>query len=422
MFRTSVSTNALPGNRQKMNYGQYIVDQIVNDFEESVSKNGFTKLVYTFLQMYYQLTNPKLTDYQKMLETFHQHHYHEFLFQHKDRNKKCVQFIETLKDFPSIKKPKKKDYQTLFATLVAFKEVLGILPGGNVDGMPFIFTARAVQKWFYDEVTELRKKLGFDKRKEICMVCGRGHAKESLFYADEEAWSGHTHCAANRIQKCADCPQNIRHNPDDAHAYRNGRHPDACKKMSFCFGVYLIRVGYETRESVKDKWSLDIPKKAVQTVNNWGLFQENADQIHSVIAEIQATSSKAGETAVKQFHSGICPEDCRQHVREYMVSQYEPVCKQLKNKHAHLKRKYDQLADNSNECEMMLALQRRKTKDVYEDNDYLKNRIDSLQSSLIETERAHDRLKISYQRQQGELQQSIQREWHYYNQQQQRFR
>lgn len=416
MFRTSVSTNALPGIPQKMNLGQYIVDQIVNDFEESVSKDGFTKLVYTFLQMYYLLTNPKLIDYQTMLETFHQHHYHEFLFQYKDRNKKCTQFIETLKDFTSIKKPKKKDYQTLFASILTFKEVLGTLPGGNVNGIPFVFTAKVVQKWFYDEVTGLRKTLGFDKRKEICMVCGRGHAKESLFYADGEAWSGHTRCAANRIQKCADCPQNIRHRP------QNNQHPDAGKQMSFTFGVYLIRVGYETRESVKDKWSLDIPEKAVQIVNDWGLFQENAEEIHSVLTEIQATSSKAVETVVKQFHSGACPEDCRQHVREYMVSQYEPVCKQLKNKHAHLKRKYDQLADNSNECEMMLALQRRKTKDVYEDNDYLKNRIDSLQSSLIQTERAHDRLKISYQRQQRELQQSIQREWHYYNQQQQRFR
>ena len=415
MFRTSVSTNALPGIRQKMNHGQYIVDQIVNDFEEAVSKDGFTKLVYTFMQMYYKLTNPKLADYQQMLETFHQHHYHEFLFQYKDRNNKCTKFIETLKDFTSVKKPKKKDYQTLFAAIVAFKEVLGTLPGGNVNSIPFVFTEKSIQKWFYDEVTELRKTLGFDKRKEICMVCGRGHAKESLFYADEEAWSGHTHCAANRIQKCADCPQNIRHRP------QNNRHPDAGKQMSFTFGVYLIRVGYETRESVKDKWSLDIPKKAVQIVNDWGLFQENAEEIHSVLAEIQATSSKAVETVVKQFHSGVRPEDCRQHVREQLLVQYEPACKELKNKHTHLKRKYDQLAESSNECEMMLSLQRRKTKDVYEDNDYLKNRIDSLQSSLLQTEHAHDRLKISYQRQQGELQQSIQREWHYYNQQQ-RFR
>jgi hypothetical protein len=415
MFRTSVSTNALPGIPQKMNLGQYIVDQIVNDFEEYVSKDGFTKLVYTFLQMYYQLTNPKLIDYQKMLETFHRHHYHEFLFQYKDRNKKCTQFIETLKDFTSIKKPKKKDYQTLFASILTFKEVLGTLPGGNVNGIPFVFTAKVVQKWFYDEVTGLRKTLGFDKRKEICMVCGRGHAKESLFYADGEAWSGHTRCAANRIQKCADCPQNIRHRP------QNNQHPDADKQMSFTFGVYLIRVGYETRESVKDKWSLDIPEKAVQIVNDWGLFQENAEEIHSVLAEIQATSSKAVEAAVKQFHSGTRPEDCRDHVRKYMVSQYETVCKKLRNENTCLKRKYDQLADSSNECEMMLSLQHRKTKDAYEDNDYLKKRIDSLQSSLIQTERAHDRLKISYQRQQQELQQSIQREWHYYNQQQ-RFR
>ena len=400
MLRTSVSTNSCQLIHAKMNRGQYIVDQIVNDFEESVSRDGFTKIVYAFMQLYYRLTNPKLTDYQKMLETFHQHHYHEFLFQCKDRNKKCVQFIETLKDFPSIKKPKKKDHQTLFAALIAFKDVLGTLPGGHVNGIPFIFTERAIQKWFYDEVVDLRKTLGFDKRKEICMVYGGG-GSPTLFYPEEDGtnWTGHTQCAANSIIAAS-----------------------GSKKMSFCFGVYLIRVGYETRESVKDKWSLDIPERAVQTVNDWGLFQENVEEINSVLSEIQATASKAVETVVKLFHSGTRPEDCREHVREYMVSQYEAVCKKLRNENTRLKRKYDQLADSSNEGEMMLSLQRRKTKDAYEDNEYLKKRIDSLQSSLIQTERVNDRLKISYQRQQQELQQSIQREWHYYNQQQQRFR
>ncbi len=189
--------------------------------------------------------------------------------------------------------------------------------------------------------------------------------------------------------------------------------------MTFNFGVYLINVGYETRETVKDKWSLDIPEKASELgTHDWGLFQENTEEIHSVLSEIQATAFEAVETVVKLFHSGGCPEDCRQHMREYLVSQYEPTCRQLKNKHTHLKRKYEQLTDSSNECEMMLALQRRKTKDVYEDNDYLKKRLDSLQSSLVQTERVNDRLRVSYQRQQGELQQSIQREWHYYNQQQ----
>lgn len=363
-----------------MNRGQYIVDQIVNDFEEYVSRDGFTKIVYAFMQLYYRLTNPKLTDYQKMLETFHQHHYHEFLFQYKDRNKKCVQFIETLKDFPSIKKPKKKDYQTLFAALVAFKDVLGTLPGGHVNGIPFIFTARAVQKWFYDEVVALRKKLGVS-------------VSETPLYPIEEnnKWTGHTLCPANCVAPT--------------------------KKQTF--GTYLIQVGYETVETVKRKWTVEAEDAPSDC---WALFQENVEAIDPVLSEIQATASKAVESVVKLFHSGTRPEDCREHVREYMVSQYEPVCKKLRNENTRLKRKYDQLVDSSNEGEMMLSLQRRKTKDAYEDNEYLKKRLDSLQTSLIQTERANDRLKISYQQQQQELQQSIQREWHYYNQQQQRFR
>ena len=411
MFGTSVSKYADDTQRLKMNYGQYKVDQIINDFEESVRRDGFETLVYAFMQMYYRLSNPKLTDYQQMLGTFQQQHYHEFLFRYKDRNKKCIQFIDTLQEFDKCQKPKKTDFQTLFSVLIVFKDVLGTLPGGHVKTVPFVFTAKSVQNWFYDEVTELRKTLNLvHVQKGWCMVCGRGSAKESLFYADEEAWSGHTHCAANRIQKCAECPQNIRHCPE------NNRHPDAGKKMSFCFGVYLIRVGYETRESVKDKWSLDIPEKAVQTVNHWGLFQENAEEIHSVITEIQTTASKAFATTIKLFHSGKCPEDCREHVREQILSQYEPVCKQLRKQHVRLKRKYDQLEDSSNECETMLTLQRRKTKDAYEDNDYLQKRIDSLQTSLNQRERANDHLKMSYHRQRHELQQSIQREWQYYNQ------
>ncbi len=112
MLRTSVSQNVRRPNN-KMNYGQYKVDQIVADFEESVQVDGFTNIVYTFLKLSWLLVNPKLVNYQTLFNTFLVQHYHEFLFHYKQRNNKCEAFIKAMKDFDEHKKPKKKEYQAL---------------------------------------------------------------------------------------------------------------------------------------------------------------------------------------------------------------------------------------------------------------------------------------------------------------------
>lgn len=386
MLGKSVSTNSSQSKQTEMNYGQCIVDQIIQDFEESVHTDGFTKLVYTFMKMYYCLSNPKLADLQKMLETFQQQHYHEFLFVYKDRNKKCVEFIEILKEFGDNKKPKKKDYQTMFGKLLAFKDILGTLPGGSCNDIPFIFTSKAIEKWFYDQVAELRKSLGITAKKEA-----------GPFYSilkDDNQWSGHTRCAANNIQLSI--------------------------PLSVKSAKYLLQVGYETVETLKRKWAIEIEDAAV---NGWALFQPKVEDIEPVLKEIKQVATQALKSTVKMFYSNASVEKCRLSTRQHILSQYESSFNTLRNDHSHLKRKFDELSDSSNECEMMLSLQRRKTKDAYEDNEYLRKRLDNLQTSLIQTERANDRLKASYHQQQLELQQSIQREWNYYNQQQQqRFR
>ena len=384
MLRKSVSPNYNPSKPTEMNYGQCIVDKIIQDFEESVHADGFTTLVYTFMKMYYGLTNPKLSDLQKMLETFQQQHYHEFLFVYKDRNKKCVEFIEILKEFDDNKKPKKKEYQALFTKLLAFKDILGTLPGGSCNGTPFIFTSKAIEKWFYDQVAELRKSLGISTKKE-----------SGPFYSilkDDGQWSGHTRCAANNIELSI---------------------PLSAKSAK-----YLLQVGYETVQTLKRKWTIEIEDAPV---NGWALFQPKVEDIEPILKEIKEVVAQSLKSTVKMFYSGTPVEKCRLSARQHILSQYESSFQELKNDHSHLKRKFDELTDNSNECEMMLSLQRRKTKDAYEDNEYLRKRLDSLQTNLIQTERANDRLKASYHQQQRELQQSIQREWHYYNQQQ-RFR
>ena len=412
MLRTSVSQNVRRPNN-KMNYGQYKVDQIVADFEESVQVDGFTNIVYTFLKLSWLLVNPKLVNYQTLFNTFLVQHYHEFLFHYKQRNNKCEAFIKAMKDFDEHKKPKKKDYQALFETLSGFKDVLGTLPGGHVNGIPFVFSNRTIDKWFYDEVVELRKILGFDKRKEICMVCGRGHATESLFYpehtVEEQTWSGHTHCAANCIKKCAECPL--------------GKN----NKMLMKFGVYLIQVGYETRSSLKEKWSLDIPEKDWEKYKNisnyctlrwpcdinWTIFQEDAEEIHPILAEIEAVRSSVSETVVRQFHLGQNQQEMNEICREQIVCAYDSSVQKIHKELTTNKRKYEQLQDTVSEQEMTLVLQRRKTNDAYEENEYLKTRLDTLK---YRSEQDYDRLKDHCHKMQYDLQQSIRREWQYYNQ------
>lgn len=412
MLRTSVSQNVIPPNNN-MNYGQYKVDQIVADFEESVKTDGFTNIVYTFLKLSAGLVNPKLVDYQTLFSTFLNQHYHEFLFHYKQRNKKCEAFITTMKEFDEHKKPKKKDYQVLFETLSGFKDVIGTLPGGHVNGIPFVFSSKCINLWFYDEVAELRKRLGFDKRKQICMVCGRAHAQESLMYPIGTPWSGHTHCAANRIQKCADCSVNIRHRPED------NRHP-ACTTMTVTFGVYLICVGYETRETVRDKWSLYIPEKAVQPVNNWILFQENVGEIHPILTEIESVGKTVSETVVRRLHRGQNQQEINEICRKSIVCAYDSSVQKIHKELTINKRNYEQLKDTSSKHEMMLTLQRHRTNDAYQENEYLKERLDTMKLTIQRSEQEYHRLKAHYNKIQYDLQQSIQREWQYYNQQNKR--
>lgn len=381
MLRTCVSTNVCPSIRQKMKYGQYKVDQIVDDFEQNVREDGFTQLVYSCLKLYYGLVNPKLADCQGVLHTFQQQHYHEFLFHYKQRGKKCTAFIQAMKEFDQLKKPKKKDYVDLFSTLSGFKDVLGTLPGGHVNGKPFVFSDQRQQHWFYDEVAELKKSLRItDRNKE-------------LFYPVEKdnKWTGHTQCAANCTRP---------------------------NKMTKQFADYLIRVGYETREAVERKWALDLGDLTTGVVHNWALFEKNTEDINSVLTSVSDILAAAVETAVKTKHLGQSRENIRDKCHEQLVCRLKPDMDKLRQEWASSKRNYEQLKDTASEHEMMLSLQRRKTNGAYEENEYLKTRLDSMKSTLIQSEQAHDRLKNHYNKVQQDLQASIRREWQYYNQMQ----
>jgi len=358
MLRTSGSTIVHGDLPYKMKYGQFKVDQIITDFEHTVHADGFTNIVYTFLTLNAPLTNPKLDDYKHMFDTFQQQHYHEFLFHYKQRNKRCQAFIQTMKDFDQHKKPKKKEYQALVKTLSTYKDVLGTLPGGHLNGVPFIFTQRLVEHWFFDQVVALRKRLSLQPPGLV------PRSSESLIYPVEEdnKWSGHTRCPANRL---------------------------VSTKMSFSFAVYLIRVGYETQDTVKEKWSLDIPDRAVkenwqlgiphttEEQHNWVLFQEDTEEVHPILSEIQSVQQTVSATVVRRLHCGQNPQEINEACREQIVDAYDFSIQQRQKNN---KRKYDQFKET----------QERALHTTIEENKELKAQLQSVTGILrgIEKENA----------------------------------
>lgn len=174
-----------------MQPGTFKAKKIVDDFLQHCT--GFEQLVIAFVQMHSTLKNPRIKDYIKRLDDFHQHHYHKFLFHTQHRIPECRQFIETITEFEKIKKPAKEKYKLLFDTLTAFQ--VQELPGGHYRGKPFLFTDRAIQKWYYDEVQQLQQQ----NKCKNCHCCSQRNRHPVL---QNGVWSGQTDCPANGVFGC----------------------------------------------------------------------------------------------------------------------------------------------------------------------------------------------------------------------------
>ena len=179
MLRTSVQ-HIPTHNPNKMDYGTWEVRQQVDDFLQGLS--NFQRLVIQFCHISFG-KNPKIIDFKRILNTFHNQHYHKFLYDNQDRTPECRAFIQCLHEFEGIVKPTKNDYSTLLTTLQSFQQ--HELPGGHFHKIPFIFTDQSIGKWFYDEV--LHKKT----MKEIFI---NDTVKNGI-------WTGHTKCPANTLNE-----------------------------------------------------------------------------------------------------------------------------------------------------------------------------------------------------------------------------
>jgi len=164
-----------------MDFGSWIVQKKINDFLQSL--HAFERLTIDFCRTALLPKNPKISDYQNTMQTFHNHYYHKFLYHNIHRTPECRAFIKHLKDFETIQKPKKEEYVQLFQTLRSFQKKE--LPGGHYHTIPFVFTDQSITKWFHDEVCT-NNKLGDTFVNDI---------------VSNETWTGHTKCPANRISK-----------------------------------------------------------------------------------------------------------------------------------------------------------------------------------------------------------------------------
>lgn len=167
------------GVQNKMDFNSWTVQQKIQEFLQTLT--SFEKLTIHFCQIAQKMKNPKNSDYQQALQTFHNLHYHEFLYHNTHRTPECRDFIQNLREFEQIKKPKKSEYVDLFQTLQAFQKKQ--LPGGHCNKVPFMFTNRVAEQWFYDEVGNTKSK---DQKYELY---------------DNEIWTGHTNCPANYEDK-----------------------------------------------------------------------------------------------------------------------------------------------------------------------------------------------------------------------------
>jgi hypothetical protein len=332
----------------KMNYTQVLLEQKVEDFLVSVEDDDFTKLIFTFMSEQYKLTNPKLNDYEQMLETFRQQHYHKFLFHYKDRNKFCLKFIEYMKNFN--KKPKKKDYIALFHSIGQLFHSI-VTPGGHYKGTPFIFTDRSYEKWFYDEVNAERASLGFNKG-TTCMVCGKTGASETFFYPiyKNGQWTGHTELPANKISRCNNCQQ-----------------------MSCAFATYLIKAGYESVQTVQDQWKLKMNaeqlsnwklKMNAEQQNNWGITCQNVDDTNELISELKSYYVQSASVSLKLCNKNTPIEEVRKRAYQEISKRTSTAITHLIRDHRTLQNNYETLEDQLSDQTMILNTKKRKLKDM----------------------------------------------------------
>lgn len=319
---------------KQMKYGNIIARYHVRKFVDELSKDAFKTLIYSFLKIRWNLHHPNTTDYEKALDTFRQKHYHEFLYHHKQPNATSLDFIHAMQAFHDTEKKTKKKYVELFTKLESFSEYVGEWPGGHYKGTPFVFTEQKACMWFYDQVLAAKKKYNIFRNKNA-----------SLFYPILCAndWTGHTDCPANRILP----------------PHWSGDYFDKINKN---WASYLIHVGYESIESVKETWNLDCTN--VQQMS-YALFVPDVTSIVPVFQELNEKHTETLEDCLRLHLESS--EALRSRVFSNIVRKYDEKVQQLAEERDDLKRKFNSINEHVAHTEMQLRTTKRKLDDVYDD-------------------------------------------------------
>jgi len=367
-----------------MDYGSVITRNIVETFESTVSKDTFKKLIYEFLRLLWGLRNPKISDYKKALDTFQQQYYHAFLYHCQVRSSHCHAFIKVLQDFDTITKKNKKHYKDLFTELESFQMKTGLvrLPGGTYTGIPFVFTDKHVTKWYADQVFETRKRMGLPGGKDVTL---------RYDVLENGRWTGHT-----------DCPANF----------------DGGNKMTKTEATYLVYVGYETTDTVQQKWGfvdLDVPEQAQgEDPKLYALVHQNAEEVSSLFEELDGKHRETLEDCLcMHLYS---PDKLRDRVFKNIVQRYDDSIRQLAEERDTWQSRYQQAQAGLIEHEMLLTTAKRKVDDLYDDIDHIDTKHKRARASLDAAEREIQHLNASLHHKNTELRKSIDAQWQLYHQ------
>jgi len=353
--------------QQHMDYGTVIVRHTVRQFVDDLSKDGFKKLIYSFLSIRWSLRTKSATmdDYVLSLNNFRQQHYHAFLYHHKQPSKKCLQFMELLQTFHETGKKTKQKYKDLFTQLESFSECIQAWPGGHFKGTPFVFTNQTASAWFFDEVLAAKKKYGVGGRKD-------------LFYPVhfDNKWTGHVDCPANRI---------------------------GFRAMTTEIASYLIHVGYESVASVQRKWNLQCEHTPQR---DYAIVHKDAPQVVSVFEELTANHHETLEQCLCLHIQS--PEQLRARVFKTIVRRYDDSVRQLIAERGEFERKYKNVQAKHVDTAMRLRATKRKLDDTYNDCAHM-------EESLTQAKREIHSLCSSLRQRDADLRQSIGAQWDLYH-------
>jgi len=182
---------------------EYLVSwSAINDAHQKMEVVSFESVLFRFIQIVQTHALHKKADYEKALEHLRVQYYNEFLYKTQSHTVESAAFVELLKSFNDKKKAHKKDYVELFSQMCSF--YTGSV-GGSLNGAPLLCKTHGrineglndyFLNWNYDEVIKVRDAMEISNGR--CVSCSkRGNVHERQI--------GRLMCPAGCIPLCASC-------------------------------------------------------------------------------------------------------------------------------------------------------------------------------------------------------------------------